>query len=132
MDTFWPIALGSVFAAILWHVLSPRYQERRAERLLQRGRDRQAARRLEALCKSWVRRDGEYSLEAASALATLARLRFLQGATEAGIACLDRAAKTVYAYKGKPTRRLIIALLRLGQAAVVAQRHNEAAAIGAV
>ena len=130
MGTFWPIALGSVFLAILWHTLAPRYQESRAERLLQRGRDRQAALQLEALCKSWVKRDGENSLQAASAAATLARIRFLQGATEAGLVCLNRAAKSVYAYKGRPTRRLVVALLRLGQAALAAQRYSEAAVIG--
>ena len=130
MDILWPIALGSVFVAILWHVLAPRYQENRAERLLQRGRDRQAAQYLERVHKVWVRRDGENSIQAASALATLARIRFLQGASEAGTAHLDRAAKSVYAYKGRPNRRLIVALIRLGQAALAAQRHAEAAAIG--
>lgn len=130
MDTFWLIAPGGVFVASLWYALAPRYHESRAERFLQRGRDRQATLHLKAARKSWVRRKGENSIEAASALASLARIRFLQGATESGTGLLDRAARGVYAYKGRPTRRLIVALIRLGQAANVAQRHTEAVAIG--
>ncbi len=130
MHTFWLIAPGSVFVASLWYALAPRYHESRAERSLQRGRDRQATLHLEAARKSWVKRKGENSIEAASALAGLARIRFLQGATESGAGLLDRAARSVYAYQGRPTRRLVIALIRLGQAANVAVRYNEAVAIG--
>ena len=130
MDILWLIAPAGVSLAGLVHALTPRYHESSAERHMQRGRDRKAAWHLEAARRVWERRRGEESLEAASAVASLARIRYIQGRCDEGAALLDRAARHTFSYAGKPSRRLIVALVKLGQAVVVAERFGEASLIG--
>ena len=129
MDMWWLIAPAGASVAGLLHALTPRYHESIAERHLQRGRDRKAAWHLEAARRVWERRRGQDSLEVASAVAGLARIRFLQGRTNQGTALLDRAARNVFSYAGMPSRRLVVALTRLGRAVVVAERFGEACLI---
>jgi hypothetical protein len=101
----------------------------RAERLLHKGRDRHAARHLEAALRIWMRGSGADSLEVASAQAGLARIRFLQGLSDGGRPLLNRAAAVALGHRGKPSRRLIRALIRVGRAAHAAERCDIAAMI---
>lgn len=130
MEFAWLIAPVGVLLLSLLYALAPRYHESRAEQLLLRGRDRQAAKHFEAALKIWSHRSGRQSLAVAPALAGLARIRFLQSAPERGLELLDEAARLARTKTRTPSRRQLQAWLQTGRAALAAKRFDEAATFG--
>jgi len=126
MELVWLIAPIGVLVVGLLYAWAPRYHENRAERLLQKGRDRQAAQQFDKALRIWTRRQGRTSLAAVPALAGLARIRFLQGMPDQGHALLDEASRIVVAAPAKLSSRRLRAWLRVGQAALAAKRYAEA------
>ena len=132
MNLVWLIAPGGVsIVGLLLYAAVPFYHESLAEWQLQRGRDRRAARHLEAALRILANRQGSSSLVAAAVLAGLARVRILQGNPDLGRPLLATATQTVLGHSvGKPSRRLIRTLVRVGQAANVAEAYMDAALLG--
>ena len=130
MEFVWLLAPAGVLLLSLLYALAPRYHESRAEQLLQRGRDRQAAKHFEAALKIWSRRSGSQSSAVAPPLAGLARIRFLQNMPERGMELFEEAARIARIKTRKPSRRQLQAWLQTGRAALAAKRFDEAAAFG--
>ncbi len=131
MEFVWLVApIGVLWLGSLLYALAPRYHESRAEQLLHRGRDRQAAVHFEAALKIWTRRCGKNSLAVVPALAGLARIRFLQGLPDRGDELLEEGARIASVKTRRPSRRQWQAWLQMGRAAHAAGRYAEAAAYG--
>jgi tetratricopeptide (TPR) repeat protein len=120
--------LGVCLLAILgFYCWVPLFRESRAEQLLRMGRDRQAAAQFHAALKVWTRRrGGRRTIDCVPALAGLARTHFLQDDSNRCAQFLNEAVSLMRADKRRPSRRLLRASLRVGQAALVACRYTEA------
>lgn len=132
MGSLWILAAAGVCLAVAGAVLYvswPRLLELRAARLRARGADRQAAKLLEWALRGRIARHGEASLQAARARTELARVRIQQDRLGDATRHLQMAAQAVTGLPGKPSVLMVSAMIGLGQAALEAGWHAEAARI---